>query len=96
MLWLVGCILIVAALWWIMEHTASDAELVLLAASAALLCSPVSWSHHFTYLSLAAAYLMVQRQWYLAALAWVTLLARGHWLVPHDNQLELTLSLIHI
>ena len=88
--WLVGCVLIVAALWWIMEHTASDAELVLLASSAALLCSPVSWSHHFTYLSLAAAYLLVQRQWYLAALAWVALLARGHWLVPHDNQLELT------
>lgn len=89
-LWLVGCVLIVAALWWIMEHTASEVVLVLLASSAALLCSPVSWSHHFTYLSLAAAYLVVQRRWCLAALAWVALLARGHWLVPHNNQLELT------
>ena len=33
---------------------------------------------------------MVQRRWCLAALAWAALLARGHWLVPHNNQLELT------
>lgn len=91
-LWVLGCIAIVALLWWLMEHTSSQVELVLLASSAALLCSPVSWSHHFTWLCLVAVYLTARRHWFLAALTWLTLLARGHWLVPHNEQLELTWS----
>lgn len=91
-LWLIGCALIVAVLWWVMEHTSSEIELVLLASTAALLCSPVSWSHHFTWLCLAAVYLTARRYWFLAGLTWFVLLARGHWLVPHGEQLELEWS----
>ena len=75
-----------------MEHTSSEIELVLLASTAALLCSPVSWSHHFTWLCLAAVYLTARRCWFLAGLTWFVLLARGHWLVPHGEQLELEWS----
>ena len=65
---------------------------MLLASTAALLCSPVSWSHHFTWLCLAAVYLTARRCWFLAGLTWFVLLARGHWLVPHGEQLELEWS----
>lgn len=92
-LWFVGCGAIVAALWWIMErtnqHSGDNVTLMLLASSAALLCSPVSWSHHYTWLTLAAVYLVLRRHWALAALTWLALLARGHWLVPYSNHREL-------
>lgn len=91
-LWIIGCLSIVVTLWWVMERTSSQIELVLLASSAALLCSPVSWSHHFTWLCLAAVYLTARRRWFIAGLTWLVLLARGHWLVPHGEQMELTWS----
>ena len=91
-LWIIGCLIIVVTLWWVMERKSSQIELVLLASSAALLCSPVSWSHHFTWLCLAAVYLTARRRWFFAGLTWLVLVARGHWLVPHGEQLELTWS----
>lgn len=92
-LWFLGCIITMAALWWIMrwieEHTGDEVALMLLASSVALLCSPVSWSHHYTWLSLAAVYLVLRRRWTFAALTWFVLLARGHWLVPYADHREL-------
>lgn len=108
--WLITCLIVVAALWWIMHRvsqsgltqparpeapnsTVGDVELLLLASAAALLCSPVSWSHHFIWLTLAAAFLTVRRCYWAAALSWLVLFARGHWLVPSTNDQELTWSL---
>lgn len=76
--------------------------LVLLASLVALLCSPVSWSHHWTWLipwavALWAAALTgrhVQPRTYqrtlliLATATTLVVLLRPHWLVPNTNNLE--------
>ena len=84
-------VLVVAIVWFAMERLSHEnqAVLMLLAASVSLLCSPVSWSHHFTWLVLAGVLLVARRHWALGALTWLALLARGHWLVPHANDQEL-------
>ena len=91
-LWLVAVLLVIALVWFTMERLSQEnqAVLMLLAASVSLLCSPVSWSHHFTWLVLAGVLLVARRHWGLAALTWLALLARGHWLVPHANGQELS------
>ncbi|WKD58148.1 Polyprenol-phosphate-mannose-dependent alpha-(1-2)-phosphatidylinositol mannoside mannosyltransferase [Corynebacterium capitovis DSM 44611] len=85
-LWIAGVVVIIAVLWVVMERVArrtdNDVVLVLLASSAALLCSPVSWSHHFVWLSLAAVVLTALRRWVIAGVTWVILMACGHWWVP--------------
>ena len=105
--WLLACVGVVALLWWIMyrisaqlEHgvlahnqALGDVELLLLASSAALLCSPVSWSHHFIWLVLAAAFFSARRHYWAAGITWFVLLARGHWQVPSTNYQELAWSL---
>ncbi|MDK8586343.1 glycosyltransferase 87 family protein [Corynebacterium kefirresidentii] len=91
-LWLVAVLLVIALVWFTMERLSQEnqAVLMLLAASVSLLCSPVSWSHHFTWLVLAGVLLVARRHWGFAALTWLALLARGHWLVPHANDQELS------
>ena len=91
-LWLVAVLLVIALVWFTMERLSQEnqAVLMLLAASVSLLCSPVSWSHHFTWLVLAGVLLVARRHWGFAALTWLALLARGHWLVPHANGQELS------
>ncbi|WP_291314046.1 glycosyltransferase 87 family protein [Corynebacterium sp. UBA2622] len=85
-LWAIGAIVVVAVLWVIMEAAArrcgSDVGLVLLASSAALLCSPISWSHHFVWLTFAIAVMAATGHRAAAGLTWAVLVARGHWLVP--------------
>ena len=90
-LWLIAVLVVIAIVWFVMERLSNGNQsvLMLLAASVSLLCSPVSWSHHFTWLVLAGVLLAAQRRWKLAALTWLALLARGHWLVPHTNNQEL-------
>ncbi|MBK4148246.1 hypothetical protein GWO65_04540, partial [Corynebacterium macginleyi] len=90
-LWLIGVIVIIAVVWFAMERLSHGHQvlLMLLAASVSLLCSPVSWSHHFTWLVLAGIYLAASRRWLLAALTWLALFARGHWQVPHTEDQEL-------
>jgi hypothetical protein len=90
-LWLIGVIVVIAIVWFAMERLShgNQVVLMLLAASVSLLCSPVSWSHHFTWLVLAGVYLVASRRWFLAALTWLSLFARGHWQVPHTEDQEL-------
>lgn len=90
-LWLIGVIVVIAIVWFSMERLShgNQVVLMLLAASVSLLCSPVSWSHHFTWLVLAGVYLVASRRWILAALTWLALFARGHWKVPHTEDQEL-------
>ncbi|MER0085613.1 glycosyltransferase 87 family protein [Corynebacterium sp. KPL2805] len=90
-LWLVGVIVVIAIVWFAMERLShgNQVVLMLLAASVSLLCSPVSWSHHFTWLVLVGIYLVASRRWILAALTWLALFARGHWQVPHTEDQEL-------
>ena len=90
-LWLIAVLVVIAIVWFVMERLShgNKSVLMLLAASVSLLCSPVSWSHHFTWLVLAGVLLAAQRRWKLAALTWLALWARGHWLVPHTNEQEL-------
>lgn len=76
--------------------------LALIASLIALLCSPVSWSHHWTWLLLWAvalwsvAYLSRRSQTRvyqrtvvtLASATTLLVLLRPHWLVPHTNNQE--------
>ena len=64
------------------------AALVLVTSLAALLGSPVSWSHHFVWFVLLAVFFTARRNWWLAVPTWIVLFARGHWLVPHAHDFE--------
>lgn len=99
-LWLGGVVLIVALIWVLMELVAkrfdgSNGDLVLtfLAASVALLCSPVSWSHHFVWLTYLAIFLFAVGKLRLGALTATVILACGHWQVPKEHDIELTWNL---
>lgn len=64
------------------------AALVLVTSLAALLGSPVSWSHHFVWCVLLAVFFTARQNWWLAVPTWIVLFARGHWLVPHAHDFE--------
>ena len=82
--------------WWLVAvvFTLALAALrhksVLLVGVVGLLCSPVSWSHHFVWYVFIAVWFTSQARWAWAAAAWAVVLARMHWWVPNDNDLEYT------
>lgn len=83
------------------HHVTRSAEpalgVVLLASTVALVCSPVSWSHHWVWLipvAVALAWTAWQRRSapaaVLAALTLAAVFASPHWLLPNDYGLEYT------
>ncbi|MFJ6944900.1 glycosyltransferase 87 family protein [Streptomyces wuyuanensis] len=79
----------VAALWT--ARRAPDRWAVLAVAYAALLVSPISWSHHWVWCVPLLAVLIAEGRRGTAALMAVVFLARTMWLVPHAGDLDLRL-----
>ncbi|APT92212.1 hypothetical protein CPHO_04145 [Corynebacterium phocae] len=80
----VGAVLAVA----MYRHRADPLALTLLASLAALLGSPVSWTHHFLWLPLGALYLAYHGRWAWAGMVWLVAAARLPYLVPHGGGAE--------
>ncbi|WP_432076117.1 glycosyltransferase 87 family protein [Streptomyces wuyuanensis] len=80
----------VAALWT--ARRAPDRWAVLAVAYAALLVSPISWSHHWVWCVPLLAVLIAEGRRGTAALMAVVFLARTMWLVPHAGDLDLRLQ----
>ncbi|SDM90695.1 glycosyltransferase 87 family protein [Streptomyces wuyuanensis] len=80
----------VAALWT--ARRAPYRWAVLAVAYAALLVSPISWSHHWVWCVPLLAVLIAEGRRGTAALMAVVFLARTMWLVPHAGDLDLRLQ----
>jgi alpha-1,2-mannosyltransferase len=87
--------LIIAAMARVAGAGGGPLGVVLVAATVALVCSPVSWSHHWVWLlpvGLALGVVAWQRRSAVAAvlagLIVVAVLAPPHWLLPNDFGLE--------
>lgn len=100
LVWLVMVVICLGLIIAAMARVASAGDngplgVVLLASTVALLCSPVSWSHHWVWLvplGLALGVVAWQRRsvasGILAGLIAVVVLAPPHWLLPNDFGLE--------
>ncbi|MGB3301897.1 glycosyltransferase 87 family protein [Gordonia sp. (in: high G+C Gram-positive bacteria)] len=102
-LWLgLSAIVVVLAAWWMYRLLEADqlVTALLVNAAAVLLISPVSWSHHWTWVApalLIAGFAISTRRfgWRLLAatlLATVLFMLAPHWLLPvgHDAELSWT------
>lgn len=96
-LWLVGSVLFVAAIAWAMHRLlsvgAAPAALIL-NALIALICSPISWSHHWVWLIPALIVTGTAARGRRAMLALsaaiaAAILAAPHWLLPTNDGREL-------
>lgn len=88
---------ITLVMWRAQRAGASAAGLVSLNAGIALLCSPVSWSHHWVWLIPLAMVLIAgsrphRRNGWLAAALLLAMLLRPHWLLPNGADQELAWS----
>ena len=100
-LWL-GSALVVAALGWVAVRRARVAgdhlAALLAAATAGLLASPVSWSHHWVWAMLAGVWVVPRlREWHwpgrVAAVAGLLVfVAPPHWVLPNRYDRELDWS----
>jgi alpha-1,2-mannosyltransferase len=100
-LWLASA-LVVAALGWVAVRRArlagDDLGALLAAATAGLLASPVSWSHHWVWAMLAGVWLVPRlREWRppgrIAAVAGLLVfVAPPHWVLPNRYDRELDWS----
>ncbi|MFC4856227.1 glycosyltransferase 87 family protein [Actinophytocola glycyrrhizae] len=100
-LWLTSA-LVVAALGWVAVRRArvagDDLAALLAAATAGLLASPVSWSHHWVWAMLAGVWLVPRlREWRwparVAAVAGLLVfVAPPHWVLPNRYDRELDWS----
>jgi alpha-1,2-mannosyltransferase len=80
-----------------LRRAGRDVEAMLVVAAVGLLCSPISWSHHWVWavpalVVLAAAWVNRRVRWTTAALAAVFLVG-PHWLFPKGDDRELSLDL---
>lgn len=64
---------------------------ILLAACAALLVCPISWSHHWVWCVPLLAVLLAEGRTLTAGLVTLVFTARTMWLVPHEGPLDLEL-----
>ncbi|MDO5511200.1 glycosyltransferase 87 family protein [Corynebacterium sp.] len=88
LLWLVLVIgalgLVVAAMWRARTMLAT----VLLASTVALVCSPVSWSHHWVWLIPLAVTLLLGPGRTLGVVVLLAVATSPHWLLPNDHGVE--------
>lgn len=94
--------LLVAWVAWRLLRLGRDLAAALVVSFAALLCSPVSWGHHWVW-GLALVVMLFtwglgeQRRglwWWLAVSGTFVFMARMHWWFPNTNQQELEWSLL--
>ncbi|SMG08943.1 alpha-1,2-mannosyltransferase [Corynebacterium pollutisoli] len=88
LLWLV---LVIGALGLIivaMLRAQTTLATVLLASTAALLCSPVSWSHHWVWLIPVAVTLLLGPGRVLGAVVLLAVFTSPHWLLPNNHGAE--------
>lgn len=88
LLWLV---LVIGALGLIivaMLRAQTMLATVLLASTAALLCSPVSWSHHWVWLIPVAVTLLLGPGRILGAVVLLAVFTSPHWLLPNNHGAE--------
>ncbi|ONI92193.1 hypothetical protein ALI22I_05215 [Saccharothrix sp. ALI-22-I] len=83
--WAVLCLLVLAVTWVVITRTRHDLTAVLAVATAGLLISPVSWSHHWVWIGPA---LLVLRGGVRVAVGLVFLVG-PHWLLPRTGDVEL-------
>lgn len=88
--WAAAALLTASAALWVARR-APDRWAVLAVAYAALLVSPISWSHHWVWCVPLLAVLIAEGRRGTAALVAVVFLARTMWLVPHAGDLDLRL-----
>lgn len=91
LVWLVLVLLALGLIVWAMIRVDSLLWGVLLASTVALVCSPVSWSHHWVWLvpvavTLAATAGSLPRV--LAAAVLLAVFTSPHWLLPNGNGVE--------
>lgn len=91
-LWKFGVVAILALIAWSM-YRSQPVVAVTLNSLVALLCSPVSWSHHWVWIVPALILLGVaMRRHVLAGVAFVLLATAGlfppHWMLPRDHDAE--------
>ncbi|MFJ9804014.1 glycosyltransferase 87 family protein [Streptomyces wuyuanensis] len=89
--WAAAALLTASAALWVARR-APDRWAVLAVAYAALLVSPISWSHHWVWCVPLLAVLIAEGRRGTAALVAVVFLARTMWLVPHAGDLDLRLQ----
>ena len=88
-LWLVLVVVVLALVVAAMWRARTMLSTVLLASTVALLCSPVSWSHHWVWLVPIALALLVHAR-ALFALVALAVYTSPHWLLPNNNNVEQT------
>ncbi|WPF65459.1 MULTISPECIES: glycosyltransferase 87 family protein [unclassified Corynebacterium] len=96
-LWIIGSVLCVAAVAWTMHRLLSVGAVpaaLVLNSLIALICSPISWSHHWVWLIPAlivtgAAARRSRAMMALTAAIAAAILAAPHWLLPTNDAREL-------
>lgn len=100
-LWLLSALVVVVVGWQAVRRTsAADDTLgaLLAAATAGLLASPVSWSHHWVWALLAGVWVVPRlREWrwpgrVAAVVGLLLFVAPPHWVLPHRYDRELDWS----
>ncbi|AZA11787.1 glycosyltransferase 87 family protein [Corynebacterium gerontici] len=97
---IIGMLAIAYAMWRMIQQR-NDVAAIMLNSAVALLCSPVSWSHHWVWFApslLVILVAVVRRKswalgggWFLSAFVAVS---SPHWGMPRENGLENTWSLL--
>ncbi len=88
LVWLVLVLAALALIVWAMWRAESMLATVLLASTVALVCSPISWSHHWVWLVPVAITLFAGRRYVLGVLVAAATFIAPHWLLPHSNGVE--------
>lgn len=84
--WIVLCLAVVALTWFVVARTRDDLAALVAVATAGLLISPVSWSHHWVWV--APALILLRKHKALIPVALVFVLA-PHWWLPNTDDQEL-------
>ncbi|GLZ31455.1 membrane protein [Lentzea sp. NBRC 105346] len=90
-LWALLCVAVVALAWFVVARSRDDLAAMLAVATAGLLVSPVSWSHHWVWIGPALIYLYVNARKALIPVALVFAIG-PHWLLPNTGDQELQWS----
>ncbi|GAB3707533.1 glycosyltransferase 87 family protein [Corynebacterium nasicanis] len=87
-LWLLLVLLALALVIVAMWRAQTKLATVLLASTVALLCSPVSWSHHWVWLVPMAVTLLAGAGRILGVFVLAAVFFSPHWLLPNNHGLE--------
>ncbi|WP_434976367.1 glycosyltransferase 87 family protein [Streptomyces aurantiacus] len=90
--WTLPAVVVAAMGLWAARRAGAGARGLLVAAGAALLVSPISWSHHWVWCVPLIVVLVGEGSPRLAVVVAVVFTARTLWLVPHEGSADLHLA----